>query len=343
MVAADRFQLHRRVRDLALGVAGQGLSGGHGLRVGAGRLARSRLRRGLGAGDRGNVDVEGRRRALLAGGGAAAGFGTGRGGRLALGRQRRDGQGAGRVGGLGDGGRRLLAGLVAPRAAALMGVVVVVIPLGEATLLGQEGLAVGDRDLPVVGMDLAEGEEPVAVAAELDEAGLERGFYPRDLGEVDVALDLLLGARLEVVFLKTVAADDDDPGLFRVGRVDEHLLCHGWNVSAMGVAERRHGGRRSRVARCSVSFSRRPAGWRQPLDRCRRTAHPGTWSSRYARRPPARGQAWSLTRGSMRSNSRMRSFCVVVHVRDAALRGAAGIVGAPGGARGVDASGREGP
>ena len=237
---------------------------------------------------------------------------------------------------------RLLRGLAAPRAALVLRVVVLVVALGEAALLGHQRLPVRDRDLPVVGMDLAEGEEAVAIAAELDEAGLERRLYPRDLREVDVALYLLLGAGLEVVFLKTVATDDDDPGLFRVGRVDEHLLCHVWDVSAIGVAERRHGGRRSRVARCSVSFSRRPAGWRQPLDRCRSTKLPGTSASRDARRAPAREPAWSLARGSVRSNSRMRSFCVVVLVRRAALRGAAGAVSAPGGAQGRRVSGPAG-
>src|SRR6185437_14066007 len=48
-------------------------------------------------------------------------------------------------------------------------------------------LPVGDRDLVVVGMNFAEGEETMAVAAVFDEGGLERGLYPRDLGEVDIA------------------------------------------------------------------------------------------------------------------------------------------------------------
>ena len=54
------------------------------------------------------------------------------------------------------------------------------------------------RHLVVVGMDLAEGEEAVTVAAILDEGGLQRGLHPRDLREVDVALQLELGRGLEV-------------------------------------------------------------------------------------------------------------------------------------------------
>ena len=43
-------------------------------------------------------------------------------------------------------------------------------------------LPVGDRDLVVVRMDFAEGEEAVAVAAVVDEGGLQRRFDARDLG-----------------------------------------------------------------------------------------------------------------------------------------------------------------
>src|SRR5258705_526740 len=52
-------------------------------------------------------------------------------------------------------------------------------------------LRVGDRDLVIVGMDFAEGEEAVGVAAIFDEGRLQRRFYARDLGEIDVAAQLL--------------------------------------------------------------------------------------------------------------------------------------------------------
>ena len=48
-------------------------------------------------------------------------------------------------------------------------------------------LTVGDRDLIVVGVDFAEREKAVAVAAIFDEGGLQRRFYARNFGEIDVA------------------------------------------------------------------------------------------------------------------------------------------------------------
>ena len=40
----------------------------------------------------------------------------------------------------------------------------------------EQPLPVGDRNLVVVGMDFAEGEKPVPVAAIFDESGLQAGF-----------------------------------------------------------------------------------------------------------------------------------------------------------------------
>lgn len=51
-------------------------------------------------------------------------------------------------------------------------------------------LTVGHRDLIVVRMNFAEGEEAVAVAAVFDECGLERRLYPGDFGKVDIATEL---------------------------------------------------------------------------------------------------------------------------------------------------------
>src|SRR6516162_10718126 len=59
-----------------------------------------------------------------------------------------------------------------------------------ALLLGDQCLSVGDRNLVVIGMDFAEGEEAVAVAAVLDEGRLKRRLNPRYLGEIDVAAQL---------------------------------------------------------------------------------------------------------------------------------------------------------
>ena len=87
-------------------------------------------------------------------------------------------------------------------------------------------LTVGDRDLIIVGMDFAEGQEAVTVAAIFDEGGLQRRLYARDLGEVDIAAQLLALGGLEIKFFDAIAADHDDPGLFRVGGIDQHFVGH---------------------------------------------------------------------------------------------------------------------
>ena len=89
-----------------------------------------------------------------------------------------------------------------------------------------QGLPIGDRDLVVVGMDFAEGEEAVTVAAVFDEGRLQRRFYARDLGEVDIAAQLLALGGLEIKFFDAIAADHDNPGLFRVGSIDQHFVGH---------------------------------------------------------------------------------------------------------------------
>ena len=58
------------------------------------------------------------------------------------------------------------------------------------------------------------------------EPGLQRGFNAGDLRQIDVAPELLALGSLEIKFLDAVAADDNDPGLFRVGGVDQHLVGH---------------------------------------------------------------------------------------------------------------------
>jgi hypothetical protein len=99
--------------------------------------------------------------------------------------------------------------------------------LAVGALIGlDQRLTVGDRDLIVVRVDFAERQEAVAVAAIFDERRLQRRFYARDLGEVDIAAELLALGGLEIKFFDAVAADHNDPGLFRVGGVDQHLVGH---------------------------------------------------------------------------------------------------------------------
>jgi hypothetical protein len=61
-----------------------------------------------------------------------------------------------------------------------------------ARLLFEQRLPVGDRDLVIVGVDFGESEEPVAVAAVVDEGCLQRRFDARDLRQIDVAAQRLL-------------------------------------------------------------------------------------------------------------------------------------------------------
>jgi hypothetical protein len=116
---------------------------------------------------------------------------------------------------------------VARAAAAVGAVLALFLGFAMGLFFGlDQRLPVGDRDLVVVGMDFAEGEEAVAVAAIFNESGLERGFDPCDLGEVDIPAQLLALCGLEVKLFDAIAADHDDPGLFRVGGIDQHLVGH---------------------------------------------------------------------------------------------------------------------
>jgi hypothetical protein len=81
-------------------------------------------------------------------------------------------------------------------------------------------LPIGDRDLIIIRMNFAEGQKAVAVAAILNEGCLQRRLYARDLGEIDIAAQLFALGGLEIKFFDSIAANHDDPGLFRVGRID---------------------------------------------------------------------------------------------------------------------------
>ena len=118
-----------------------------------------------------DIDLLERRRdgGRVVGGGVEDGQGIGLAGR----------RGLGRFGGLGSLGG--LGGAVGP-----LLVVLLVAFLGA--LGGEQRLTVGDRDLIIVGMDFAERQEAVAVAAILDEGGLKRRLDARHFCKENVAL-----------------------------------------------------------------------------------------------------------------------------------------------------------
>ena len=53
---------------------------------------------------------------------------------------------------------------------------------GMLGLFAKQGVAVGLGDLVIIGVDFAEREEPVPVAAIIDEGRLQRRLDPSDLG-----------------------------------------------------------------------------------------------------------------------------------------------------------------
>ena len=120
------------------------------------------------------------------------------------------------------------AGVAVTGTAAMAGAVLALFfGLAMGAFLGlDQRLTVGDRDLVIVRMDFAEGQKTVAVAAIFDEGGLQRRLYARDFSEVDIAAQLLAIGGLEIKFLDAIAADHDNPGLFRVGSIDQHLVGH---------------------------------------------------------------------------------------------------------------------
>ena len=93
-------------------------------------------------------------------------------------------------------------------------------------VLGDQRLPVGDRDLIIIRMNFAEGEKAVAVPAVVDEGGLQRRLDARHLGQIDVAAKLFTVCGFEVEFLDAMAAQNNHPGLLRMGRIDEHFVGH---------------------------------------------------------------------------------------------------------------------
>jgi hypothetical protein len=96
----------------------------------------------------------------------------------------------------------------------------------SALFFGDQRLPVGDRNLIVVRVNFAEGQEAVAVAAVIDEGRLQRRFDAGDFCEIDVTAQLASVGRLEVEFLDPISAQHHNPSFFRVGCIDEHFVGH---------------------------------------------------------------------------------------------------------------------
>ena len=97
---------------------------------------------------------------------------------------------------------------------------------GMFGLFAKQRLAIFLRNLVIVGVDFAEGQEAVAIAAIFDERRLQRRFDAGYLGQIDIALELLVLGGLEIKLLDAVSLGDRDPGFFPVPRVDQHARGH---------------------------------------------------------------------------------------------------------------------
>ncbi len=100
--------------------------------------------------------------------------------------------------------------------------IIVVFDLGSG-LFGcflQQGFAVFRGQLVIVGVDFAEGQETVAIAAILNECRLKRRLYTRYFCEVDVSAELFVASCFKVKVVDLTIVDDRNTGLFRVRGVD---------------------------------------------------------------------------------------------------------------------------
>src|SRR5690606_31073429 len=88
------------------------------------------------------------------------------------------------------------------------------------------GVDAGDE---VVAGDFLQGQEAVALAAVIDEGGLEGGLQPDDAALVDVGLLLFLGGLLDVDVVQVLAIDDRHAQFFGLRGIDQHALhCLGF-------------------------------------------------------------------------------------------------------------------
>jgi hypothetical protein len=90
-------------------------------------------------------------------------------------------------------------------------------------------LEAGRVDLEV---DLVERQEGGAVAAVVDEGGLEGAVHPLDDRLVDVAFDVLAGKGLDLEQIEHAVVDDGDAVLLLRRDIDQHGLGHRIRISS---------------------------------------------------------------------------------------------------------------
>ena len=82
-------------------------------------------------------------------------------------------------------------------------------------------LAVLDRNTIVIGVDFAECQEPLAIAAIFNKGGLKRWFDTRYAGQIYIAFELLAVFGLVIEILNAGAAQQDNPCFFGLSAVDK--------------------------------------------------------------------------------------------------------------------------
>jgi hypothetical protein len=93
----------------------------------------------------------------------------------------------------------------------------------------QAGLVGVDAGDEVVAGDFLQGQEAVALAAVVDEGGLQGRFQPDDAALVDVGLLLFLRGLLDVDVVQVLAIDDRHAQFFGLRGIDQHALhCLGF-------------------------------------------------------------------------------------------------------------------
>ena len=85
-------------------------------------------------------------------------------------------------------------------------------------------------------MDFVESEKPVPISAVLNESRLQRWFDTCNFCQIDIAAQKLAGGRLIIEFFYAAILEHHDPGLFRMGGIDKHLI--GFVVHCDGVLGR---------------------------------------------------------------------------------------------------------
>ena len=91
--------------------------------------------------------------------------------------------------GIGRAGALALSGpaLIGFGLAFILGVFLVALAGGIGPLFSQQGFAVGDGDLVIIGVNFRKCQKPVPVAAVIDKGRLQRRFNPRHFGQIDIA------------------------------------------------------------------------------------------------------------------------------------------------------------